>query len=157
MCYLANRLTNFWNRVMSSLLWLFPNVATYVDRPLKSQNVRCFYDFSPLVPLLQMLQYATLPNKTINKKQNFISVSHVRYSGQEIQVVVRMTFTRGLETEGHVMVYMTFVISSCICPAPMIFCCFVSFLGQGIHSNYNHLRDSYYDFETQGQVMVNVT
>ena len=32
-----------------------------------------------------------------------------------------MTFTRDLETEGHVMVYVTFVISACIRPTAMIF------------------------------------
>ena len=33
-------------------------------------------------------------------------------------------FTRDLETEGHVMVYVTFVISACICPTAMIFLLF---------------------------------
>ena len=31
---------------------------------------------------------------------------------------------RDLETEGHVMVYVTFVISACICPTVMIFLLF---------------------------------
>ena len=33
-------------------------------------------------------------------------------------------FTRDLETEGHVMVYVTLVISACICPTAMIFLLF---------------------------------
>ena len=33
-------------------------------------------------------------------------------------------FTRDLETEGHVMVYVTFVISACICPPGMMFLLF---------------------------------
>ena len=53
-----------------------------------------------------------------------------------------MTITRDLETEGQVMVYVTFVISARICPTEMIvFFCFVRFLVQGIRSNYCQLRD----------------
>ena len=51
--------------------------------------------------------------------------------------------TRDLETKGHVMVYVTHVISACICPTAMNFLLFRNVLGQGIHSNYCHLRDSY--------------
>ena len=32
-----------------------------------------------------------------------------------------VTFTRDLETEGHVMVYVTFVIFACICPTALTF------------------------------------
>ena len=43
-------------------------------------------------------------------------------------IAVCVTFTRAfrrdLETEGHVMVYVTFVISACICPTAMIFLLF---------------------------------
>ena len=36
------------------------------------------------------------------------------------------------------------LLVQCICPTAMIFCCcFVRFLGHGIHSNYCHMRDSY--------------
>ena len=35
-------------------------------------------------------------------------------------IAVRVTITRDLETEGHVTVYVTFVISACICPTEMI-------------------------------------
>ena len=41
-------------------------------------------------------------------------------------------FTRDLETEGHVMVYVTFVISACNCPIAMNLFCFVRFLGHGV-------------------------
>ena len=46
-----------------------------------------------------------------------------------------------LKTEGHVMVYVIFVISACICPTALNFFCFVRFSGHGIHSNYCQLRD----------------
>ena len=52
-----------------------------------------------------------------------------------------MTFRRDLETEGHVMVYVTFVISVCIRPTAMIFVWFVRFSGQEGHSNNCQLRD----------------
>ena len=35
-------------------------------------------------------------------------------------IAVCVTITRDLETEGHVTVYVTFVISACICPSEMI-------------------------------------
>ena len=71
-----------------------------------------------------------------------------RYLGREIHfkltiadwVTFTHTFTCDLEIEGHVMVYVTFVISACICAAAMIFFCFVRFFG---HSNYCLSRDSH--------------
>ena len=35
-----------------------------------------------------------------------------------------VTFTRVLETEGHVMIYVTFIISACMCHIMMIFMLF---------------------------------
>ena len=74
---------------------------------------------------------------------------------------------RDLETEGHVTDYVTFVISACICPISMIFCCFVRFLGHENHYKYRRLRDLYAwpinwrsltrDLGTKGHVMVYVT
>ena len=49
--------------------------------------------------------------------------------------------TYDLETQGHVMVYVTFVVSGCVCPTAMNVFCFVRFSDQGIHSNYCHMRD----------------
>ena len=39
-------------------------------------------------------------------------------------IAVCVTFTRDLETKGHVMVYVTYVISACSCPTAMIFVLF---------------------------------
>ena len=36
-------------------------------------------------------------------------------------IAVWVTFTRDLETEGHVMVYVTYAISACICPTAIKF------------------------------------
>ena len=52
-----------------------------------------------------------------------------------------VTFMLGLETEGHVMVYVTFFISACIYPTAMIFMLFREVLGLGINSNYRSSRD----------------
>ena len=53
------------------------------------------------------------------------------------------------------MVYVTYVISACICATAMIFFRFVRFLGQGIHSIATRVTLAY-DLETQGHVMVYV-
>ena len=60
------------------------------------------------------------------RAMNFSSFSS--YLGQELKViptiancVTFMTFMSDLETEGHVMVCVTFVISACIRPTAMIF------------------------------------
>ena len=45
-------------------------------------------------------------------------------SGRSKSHATCMTFTRDLETEGHVMVYVTFFISACINPTAMIFMLF---------------------------------
>ena len=58
-------------------------------------------------------------------------------------IIVCVTFTLDLETKCHVMLYVTYVITACICATTMIFFCFVRSLGQGIHSNYCHSRDSH--------------
>ena len=50
-----------------------------------------------------------------------------------------MTFTRDPETEGHVMVYMKFVISACMCSTAMIFLCSQVF--RSMNSFYCHMRD----------------
>ena len=76
---------------------------------------------------------------------DFTSVSHVIPVDKYILAIadwVTFThvFTRDLETEGHIMVYVTYVISACICPTTMIFSRFSKNLGQEIHSNYRRLR-----------------
>ena len=48
-----------------------------------------------------------------------------------------------LETDGHVIVYVTYIISACICLTAVIFFAIERILGHGIHSNYCHLRDSH--------------
>ena len=54
--------------------------------------------------------------------------------GQESHsTIAQLTFTNDLETEGHVMIYMTFVISAYIRLAAIIFL-FVRFPDQGNHS-----------------------
>ena len=59
-------------------------------------------------------------------------------------ISVWVAFTRDLETQGHVMVYVTCVISVCIdfVLSRWTFCCFVRILGQGIYSDYCNLGDS---------------
>ena len=61
----------------------------------------------------------------VNWSYDFTSVSHSIQVEKYIPTIAdRVTFThaftRDLETEDHVMVYMTFVISACICPTAMI-------------------------------------
>ena len=52
-----------------------------------------------------------------------------------------MTFTRDLETEGHVIVYVTFLSLLVFILPRWFLCCFVRMLGLGIHSNYRRSRD----------------
>ena len=66
-----------------------------------------------------------------------------------------MNFTRDLETEGHAMVYVTFVISACICPIAM------NFLFRKVFRSENSFQLSPFviftsDLETEGHVMVYV-
>ena len=78
----------------------------------------------------------------VNWSDDFTIVSHGIYVMKFITaIVVCVTSTRDLETEGHVMVYVTFVISACICPTALNFFCFVRISGHEIHSNYCQLRD----------------
>ena len=42
-----------------------------------------------------------------------------------------MTFTDDLETQGHVMLYVTFTNSGCVCPRTMNFFFFQMFFGSG--------------------------
>ena len=58
----------------------------------------------------------------VNWSDDFTIVSHGIYVMKFITaIVVCVTSTRDLETEGHVMVYVIFVISACICPTALIF------------------------------------
>ena len=80
----------------------------------------------------------------VNWSDDFTSVSHsVQVEKYILTIADRVTFThaftRDLETEGHVMFYVTFVISACICPTAMIVL-LVRILGREIHSNYRRLR-----------------
>ena len=83
----------------------------------------------------------------VNWSDDFTYVSHDIWVEKYIftiadWVTFTHAFTRDVETEGHVMVYVTFVISACIWPIAMIFfVCFVRILGQEIHSNYRRSRD----------------
>ena len=61
----------------------------------------------------------------MNWSDDFTSVSHsVQVENYILTIADRVTFThaftRYLETEGHVMVFVIFVISACICPTAMI-------------------------------------
>ena len=61
----------------------------------------------------------------MNWSDDFTSVSHsIQVEKYILTIADRVTFThaftRYLETEGHVMVYVIFVISACICPTAMI-------------------------------------
>ena len=64
-------------------------------------------------------------------------------------------FTRDLETEGHVMVDVTFVIYACICPTVMIF--FSGFQVKEFVLTIATCVTIRCDIETQGHVMVYVT
>ena len=85
----------------------------------------------------------------MNWSDDFTSVSHsIQVEKYILTIADRVTFmhafTRDLETEGHVMVYVIFVISACICPTAMIFVVVLyRILGQEIHSNYRRLRGLY--------------
>ena len=62
----------------------------------------------------------------VNWSDYFTFVSHViQVKRYILRIAVCVTFTRDLETEGNVMVYVTLIISTCICPTAMIVCCFV--------------------------------
>ena len=52
-----------------------------------------------------------------------------------------VTFTREFETECHVMVYVTFLSLLVFFLPRWFLCCFVWFLGLGIHSNYRRSHD----------------
>ena len=61
----------------------------------------------------------------VNWSDDLTIVSHGIYVMKFIKaIVVCVTSTRDLETEGHVMVYVTFVISACIFPTAMNFLLF---------------------------------
>ena len=72
-----------------------------------------------------------------------------------------MNFTRAstsdLETEGHVVVYVTFVISACICPTAMIFLFRKFFWARDFILTIATCVTLTIDLETQGHVMVYVT
>ena len=57
----------------------------------------------------------------VNWSDDFTYFSHVilieRYI---ITIAVSTTFTRDLETEGHIMFYVPFALSACMCPTAMI-------------------------------------
>ena len=64
-----------------------------------------------------------LPFRTIFRSRNIFTIAH--------WVTFTHAFTHDLETGGHVMVYVTFVISACICPIAMIFLLFRKDLRSG--------------------------
>ena len=75
------------------------------------------------------------------RKMNFFCF--LGFWGQESHsnYCICATFTRDLENEVHVMVYVTF-LSLLWCFLPRWFlCCFVRYLGLEIHFNYRRLRD----------------
>ena len=72
---------------------------------------------------------------------NFLLFRKVFRSINSSTIFTCMTLTYDLETQDHVMAYVTFVISACTCPKAMNFYLFFRISGQEIHSNYCHFRD----------------
>ena len=73
----------------------------------------------------------------MNWSDDFTYVSHViQVKKYILTITVCVTFMRDLETEDHVMVHVTFVISVCICPTAKICLLFREVFCLGIHSNY---------------------
>ena len=69
-----------------------------------------------------------------------------------------MTFTDDLETQGHVMLYVTFTNFGCVCPRTMEFFLFLMYLWVRESIPTSHKCVTFTDdLETQGHVMLYVT
>ena len=69
------------------------------------------------------LDILLLPYVAASELERWFHFCFARYLGQEIHSNYRrfITLKRDLETEGHVMIYVTYVIFACICPTAMNF------------------------------------